>query len=193
LIEFTGQYRDPETSFDWFNVRHMSGAQGRFQSPDPANAGADPTNPQTWNAYAYVGNNPLSYTDPSGMIGEATGIGASTGNPVGIAIGAAVDLGLALWGIFGGAGGPSVPNWAGTAWAVGPGTLQPSPAADWEQTSGGTVPDDGSDEQIGILHKHPNSQSIRAWYTFYYQPLSWFGEGAGAGSHGHQRQGVVES
>jgi len=53
-------------SIDWFNVRHMSGPQGRFQSVDPANAGADLTNPQTWNAYAYVGNNPLSYTDPSG-------------------------------------------------------------------------------------------------------------------------------
>jgi len=65
--------RDPETydangqtALDWFNVRHMSGAQGRFQSPDPGNAGADLANPQTWNGYAYVGNNPLSYIDPSG-------------------------------------------------------------------------------------------------------------------------------
>lgn len=70
--KFTGQYRDPETSgpgysLDWFNARYFSGAQGRFQSVDPANAGADPTDPQTWNAYAYVGNNPLSITDPSGM------------------------------------------------------------------------------------------------------------------------------
>ena len=70
---FTGQMRDAETydpnggtALDWFNVRHMSGAQGRFQSVDPGNAGADPTNPQTWNMYAYVANNPLSYRDPSG-------------------------------------------------------------------------------------------------------------------------------
>lgn len=63
--KFTGQTRDQETTLDWFNVRYMSGAQGRFQSVDPANAGADPSNPQTWNMYAYVGNNPLSYTDPS--------------------------------------------------------------------------------------------------------------------------------
>ena len=79
---FTGQMRDAETydpngqtALDWFNVRHMSGAQGRFQSPDPGNAGADPSNPQTWNAYAYVGNNPLSYTDPSGESWWSTLIG----------------------------------------------------------------------------------------------------------------------
>ncbi len=40
---------------------------GRFNSPDPGNIGADPANPQTWNAYAYVGNNPLGLIDPTGM------------------------------------------------------------------------------------------------------------------------------
>ena len=30
---------------------------------DPDNAGALAGDPQTWNAYAYVGNNPLSYID----------------------------------------------------------------------------------------------------------------------------------
>jgi RHS repeat-associated protein len=64
---FTGKNRDNETGFDWFKVRYMSGAQGRFQSVDPGNAGAALGNPQTWNAYSYVANNPLSYTDPSGL------------------------------------------------------------------------------------------------------------------------------
>src|SRR5690348_11024000 len=37
-------------------------------SPDPlGNFVADATNPQTWNMYAYVNNNPLTMTDPSGM------------------------------------------------------------------------------------------------------------------------------
>jgi RHS repeat-associated protein len=58
--EFTGKSRDAETALDWFQIRHMSANQGRFQSPDPDNTGADPADPQTWNAYSYVGNNPLS-------------------------------------------------------------------------------------------------------------------------------------
>lgn len=55
------------TSLDWFNVRHMSGGQGRFQSVDPANAGAVLGNPQSWNGYAYVANNPMTFTDPTGL------------------------------------------------------------------------------------------------------------------------------
>src|SRR5258708_17180356 len=36
-------------------------------SGDPAGLGAvDPTNPQSWNQYSYVNNNPLSHADPSG-------------------------------------------------------------------------------------------------------------------------------
>ena len=67
--KFTGQGRDQETSNDWFQVRAMSGAAGRFQSVDPGNAGANLGDPQTWNGYSYVGNNPMSFTDPSGMEG----------------------------------------------------------------------------------------------------------------------------
>ena len=117
--KFTGQQRDQETTLDFFNVRSMSGAQGRFQSPDPANAGADPSNPQSWNGYAYVNNNPLSFTDPSGMcpscvlglLGEA-----ADGNGVGLAIGAAIGLGELFYDIFGGGGPPpSIPSSLATA------------------------------------------------------------------------------
>ena len=64
--KFTGQERDGETNLDFFQARYLSSGLGRFMSPDPGNAGADPTNPQGWNGYAYVLNNPLNMVDPSG-------------------------------------------------------------------------------------------------------------------------------
>jgi RHS repeat-associated protein len=65
--KFTGQIRDSETGMDFFTARYYGSALGRFLSPDPANAGADLLDPQTWNAYAYVRNNPLALVDPMGM------------------------------------------------------------------------------------------------------------------------------
>jgi RHS repeat-associated protein len=65
--KFTGQEHDGETQFDFFQARYLSAAQQRFMSPDPGNAGADPMNPQSWNAYAYVRDNPMNATDPTGM------------------------------------------------------------------------------------------------------------------------------
>ena len=44
------------------------GIQGRWPSPDPAGVAAvDPSNPQSWNRYAYALNNPLALVDPSGL------------------------------------------------------------------------------------------------------------------------------
>jgi RHS repeat-associated protein len=65
--KFTGQIRDNETGMDYFNARYFTGALGRFNSSDPLNLGADATDPQTWNAYAYVRNNPLALVDPMGL------------------------------------------------------------------------------------------------------------------------------
>src|SRR5579884_4218322 len=65
--QFTGQVRDSETGMDFFTARYYGSALGRFISPDPANAGADLLDPQSWNAYAYVRNNPLVLVDPMGL------------------------------------------------------------------------------------------------------------------------------
>ncbi len=51
-----------------FPFRHYSPAQGRWLSPDPSGlAAVNPADPQSWNAYAYVANQPPTATDPLGL------------------------------------------------------------------------------------------------------------------------------
>jgi RHS repeat-associated protein len=64
---FADFIQDPDGEFK-SETRRYSGIQGRWVTPDPAGmAAVDVTNPQTWNRYAYVTNNPLSLTDPTGL------------------------------------------------------------------------------------------------------------------------------
>jgi RHS repeat-associated protein len=66
--KFTGKERDSESGLDNFGARYNSFQYGRFMTPDPAGMmAADLQNPQTLNRYAYVLNNPLSFTDPTGL------------------------------------------------------------------------------------------------------------------------------
>jgi hypothetical protein len=44
----------------------QSEVMGRFMSPDPSRLSINPKNPQTWNRYAYVYNNPLGLKDDNG-------------------------------------------------------------------------------------------------------------------------------
>lgn len=65
---FTGKERDTESGNDYFSARYYASAMGRFTSPDPIIQNAlRLLNPQRWNKYAYVINNPLILTDPTGM------------------------------------------------------------------------------------------------------------------------------
>lgn len=65
--QFAGKERDAETGLDYFGARyHMSGI-GRFTTVDPVmNVEAALTDPQRWNRYAYVRNNPFVFIDPDG-------------------------------------------------------------------------------------------------------------------------------
>ena len=58
-VLFTGKVFDPDADMYYFNARWYNPETGRFASEDPARDGI--------NWYAYVGNNPLKYTDPSGL------------------------------------------------------------------------------------------------------------------------------
>lgn len=65
---FTGQLE--ATTFDVYDFpyREYPSIEGRWLTPDPAGlAAVNPANPQSWNRYAYVLNNPLALVDPLGL------------------------------------------------------------------------------------------------------------------------------
>ena len=62
---FTGHEHLDRTGLIHMNGRVYDPRLGRFLSPDPIVG--DPTSSQSWNLYSYVGNNPLSYVDPTGL------------------------------------------------------------------------------------------------------------------------------
>ena len=81
--KFTSKERDTESGLDYFLARYYSSAQGRFTNVDPFDAAlsrqADANRnraeeeflkylnqPQHWNRYPYVLNNPLRYVDENG-------------------------------------------------------------------------------------------------------------------------------
>jgi RHS repeat-associated protein len=62
---FTGQQRESANGVYDYQARLYDARMGRFLQPDPLVP--EPGNPQSLNPYAYVLNNPLRYTDPTGM------------------------------------------------------------------------------------------------------------------------------
>ena len=122
--KFTGKERDEETGFDYFGARYYESQLARFTTIDPALTFADNrVDPQRWNRYAYVRNNPLRYVDPDGKILEtpwdifnitlglaSLGANVAVGNVGGAAadaVGLAIDVAAAVV--------PGVPGGAGSA------------------------------------------------------------------------------
>ena len=65
---FTSYDRSDTTKLDYAVNRHYSSAQGRFTQVDPIGMSATQLeDPQSLNLYAYVGNDPINYTDPDGL------------------------------------------------------------------------------------------------------------------------------
>jgi RHS repeat-associated protein len=64
----TGLFQNGEDNTLEAPARQYALTIGSWLTPDPAGlAAVDPTNPQSWNRYAYVVNNPISMADPSGL------------------------------------------------------------------------------------------------------------------------------
>lgn len=68
-MKFTGHERDIVAggylTLDYMHARYYSPTVGRFLSVD--SAAANVYTPQTWNRYAYAGNNPLRFVDRNGL------------------------------------------------------------------------------------------------------------------------------
>lgn len=65
--KFAGKERDTGTGFDYFGARYHMAVFGRFTTVDPVvPIDAALHDPQLWNRYAYVRNNPLRFSDPDG-------------------------------------------------------------------------------------------------------------------------------
>ena len=62
----TSYERDNETNLDFAQARYFNSGFGRFSSPDNFVNDTHVSDPQSWNLYVYVRNNPLTLTDPSG-------------------------------------------------------------------------------------------------------------------------------
>ncbi len=78
-LQFTGQERDAANLADggvalpdYFHARYYDLA-GRFLSVDPVIPTGAMRNPQMWNRYSYVANNPLNRVDPDGKLLQIAG------------------------------------------------------------------------------------------------------------------------
>lgn len=71
---FTGEDFDPETGLLYFGGRYYDPTLARFTIPDPYIP--RPSDPQAFNRYAYVRNNPVNRIDPSGYEDSADSDGA---------------------------------------------------------------------------------------------------------------------
>ncbi len=65
--KFTNYERDTDTNLDYAAMRFNSGRLARFASSDPSADSISPGDPQSWNRYAYVGNDPCNAVDPLGL------------------------------------------------------------------------------------------------------------------------------
>ena len=115
-VKYTGQWSEAAGLY-WNHARYYDPTLGRFVSADPVLGSL--SGPQTLNRYAYVGNNPLTYVDPSGEFLQIL---------AGAIIGGLVGYGLCVWATGGwtsrecgaaGLIGMAVGAFAGATWGLG--------------------------------------------------------------------------
>jgi RHS repeat-associated protein len=65
--QFGGYPRSGKSPLDYAKQRYYFPSLGRFLTPDPTGRNVDFSDPQTWNRYAFVNNDPVNLVDPSGL------------------------------------------------------------------------------------------------------------------------------
>ncbi|MGE0104665.1 MAG: RHS repeat-associated core domain-containing protein [Blastocatellales bacterium] len=90
--KFTGYERDQATGLDYANARMYKNVRGRFMQPDPIGLEAADTSPQSLNRYAYVSNDPINFSDPTGLI-KCGDIGGDVGGSLSQHVNADTDRG----------------------------------------------------------------------------------------------------
>jgi RHS repeat-associated protein len=66
----SGYFRDFDTGLDYAMNRFHNPGTGRFMTPDPYMNSAGPTDPESWNRYAYTRGDPVNRIDPNGTCDE---------------------------------------------------------------------------------------------------------------------------
>jgi RHS repeat-associated protein len=68
FLGLAGLFQNTEDNTNETPARQYSVTEGRWLTPDPAGiAAVDITHPETWNRYMYVNDNPITFTDPTGL------------------------------------------------------------------------------------------------------------------------------
>lgn len=69
--KFGTYHRDATTGLDYADQRYYAGTMGgRFLTADPYEASGGPSDPGSWNRYAYVDGDPVNLFDPRGLEAE---------------------------------------------------------------------------------------------------------------------------